>query len=166
MNKKITTALVAAITTFGVYAQAPAPCQGHEKHECAKKHENMTPQQRAEMRTAKMTKDLNLTEEQQKKISKMNLANAKKHEAKKKKMEKAHAKAKEKMMKEMAKNDKQLKKILTEEQYNKLLQQREAKCKEHMMKHKKHHKPHQMHGEKGKGHRHHHHGFKPAPVEK
>ena len=100
MNKKITAALVAAITTFGVYAQAPAPCQGHEKHECAKKHENMTPQQRAEMRTAKMTKDLNLTEEQQKKISKMNLANAKKHEAKKKKMEKAHAKAKEKMMKE------------------------------------------------------------------
>ena len=66
MNKKITTALVAAITTFGVYAQAPAPCQGHEKHECAKKHENMTPQQRAEMRTARMTKDLNLTEEQQK----------------------------------------------------------------------------------------------------
>lgn len=86
MNKKITTALVAAITTFGVYAQAPAPCQGHEKHECAKKHENMTPQQRAEMRTARMTKDLNLTEEQQKKISKMNLANAKKHEAKRKKM--------------------------------------------------------------------------------
>ena len=81
-------------------------------------------------------------------------------------MEKAHAKAKENMTKEMEKNDKQLKKILTEEQYNKLLQQREAKCKEHMMKYKKHHKPHKMHGEKGKGHRHHHHGFKPAPVEK
>ena len=177
MNKKITIAIITAIFTLGANAQPQ--CDKHGPTDgCKGKHEPMTAEQIAEKQTQRMTKDLNLTDEQQKQIMKLNLKNAQKHKAKMAKAEKKMAKAKEKRNKEMAKNAEQLKKIRTAEQYAKFQQKKEDMRKEHMkfkMERKKHgkcecncenckckHERKHMHHGKHMG-KHHRHGDKPMP---
>jgi hypothetical protein len=87
---------------------------------------NMTPEQRAEKKTARMEQTLNLTADQKKAVYEMNLSAAKNMQANK-------GVGKEKMMEAHRANDAKLKNILSADQYSKYEQikaEREKKMQE------------------------------------
>ena len=137
MNNKFYMAIAAAIISTGAFAQSNETAHAPEKSICQKpEHVKMlrprlTPTERANKQTERMTKYLNLTEEQQKQISKLNLNYAQKHEADMQKRQKAREKEMNRHKKEMDKNDAKLKKILTADQYSKMQQQREEMKNRH-----------------------------------
>lgn len=100
--------------------------QAQEKKPESKK----TPEEKAEMLTKKMTKELELTSEQQTKVSKVNLESAKEMDALKKELQ--AIKEKKKALKE--KRDTDLKSILTPEQHQKY-KELQAERRENMKAH-------------------------------
>ncbi len=98
-------------------------------------HQKLTPEEKATKRTEKMTKHLELSEDQAQKIHTINLDYANKMEAHKKEMQKIKAKIKSE--REKAKSE--IDKILTDEQKVKLEEmkkKKQANKKEHQGKHK------------------------------
>ena len=125
--------------------------QKHDKKERMQKHMDFTPEEMATLHTKKMVLKLDLTEAQQKKIHKINLANAKERKAKMeahKKMktankgEKPTKEARFKMMNDRLDKQialkKQMKEVLTEEQFKRY----EKGAKQKHMKQRKHAKQH------------------------
>ncbi len=107
--------------------------------------DKMTPEERADMMTQRLTKQLDLTAEQQAKVKALYLGQAQKHQemmdARKDKMMDAKEKMKDRrarmraeMMADRKKNMEQLKAILTEDQFNKfeeMQKERQQKMRDH-----------------------------------
>lgn len=114
------------VTTCYVSAQGHPPKKGHERGDLFEKMQELTPEQRAELKTKRMTLDLDLTESQQQRVKNLLVAeerNRPKPEERKKKKE--DISSEELYQKRIARLDSQiamkskLKEILTEAQYEK-----------------------------------------------
>ena len=145
--------LALAFATIQITAQQQTKKEGKGRMH---KYENMTAEEAATLQTKKMTLALDLNEDQQKKVQKINLENAKQRKAT---ME-AHRSMKEseafdnlsdeqklelknaRLDKQIARK-KQMKEVLTEEQYKKWsenMEKRHEKGKEKMKAHKRKYK--------------------------
>lgn len=110
MKKLLMIAAIFTMTFAGAFAQRG---QGSQQKE------PMTPEQRAERITTKMTEELGLSEDQKKKIYQVNLDNAKKREAQRAAMEEERKAKREEMQAQTKAQNEQIVAILTPEQKTK-----------------------------------------------
>lgn len=131
--------LMIVLFVVGATLQAQPPGKGREAHRknMHDKMEQLSPQQKAELKTKEMTLNLDLTEAQQTEILKLNLEMATKREQNKPKMkEKGEISANEmyarlsKRLDEKIATKKRLKSILTKEQFEKFEKSQFRKGKE------------------------------------
>ncbi len=129
--KKILVLAIALISLQGIAQERQRENRQENRKERQQNLKDLTPEQAATLQTKKMALHLDLSEAQQKEIYKLNLANAKERQSKMeavKKMRKSDEKpskeARYDMMNERLDNQiaqkKQLKSILTKEQFEKL----------------------------------------------
>ena len=129
--KKILVIAIALISLQGIAQERQRENRQENRKERQQNLKDLTPEQAATLQTKKMALHLDLSEAQQKEIYKLNLANAKERQSKMeavKKMresdEKPSKEARYDMMNERLDNQiaqkKQLKSILTKEQFEKL----------------------------------------------
>lgn len=157
--------LAIALISLQATAQDRREDQKDSRKERVEKMKNISAKDMAQLQTKKMTLHLDLTEAQQKKIGELNLRDAKnkkakiekrlkeKKEAKKRSQEELIKMQNEKLDKQIAKK-KEMKAILTAEQYEKW-EKMQAKRSKHMKKKKMHRKKHQMQDRKEKGRKEH-----------
>jgi len=129
--KKILVIAIALTSLQGIAQERQRGQRQEIRKERAQTLRNLSPDQAATLQTKKMTLQLDLSDAQQKEIYKMNLANAKNRQAKMdaaKKMRKSGEKlskeakyelTNERLAQQIA-NNKKLKSILTQEQFDKL----------------------------------------------
>lgn len=110
MKKLIMIAAIFMMTYAGAFAQRG---QGSQQKE------PMTPEQRAEKMTMKMTEELGLSEDQKQKIYKINLENSQKREAQRAAMEQERKANRSEMQAQAKAQNEQIEAILTPEQKTK-----------------------------------------------
>jgi Spy/CpxP family protein refolding chaperone len=110
MKKLIMIAAIFTMTFAGAFAQRG---QGSQQKE------PMTPEQRAEKMTMKMTEELGLSEDQKQKIYQINLENAQKREAQRAAMEEERKANRSEMQAQAKAQNEQIEAILTPEQKTK-----------------------------------------------
>ena len=137
-------ALLIAITSFGTLAAQSPGNQKQPPMVKAEKYKEMSKEERSKVRLDRMKKELNLSDDQVKKLEQSN-----------KDFEGQMMKHKEEMKKAMDQKNGDLKSILTQEQYIKHLENK-SKAKNKMM----------MHRKNGRGHRNGDGGRHGAPMEK
>jgi protein CpxP len=124
-----------ALTTFAITAQNKNPERKEQRNQLM---ENLTPEQRVELHTKKMTLDLNLNEAQQAKVSQVLLErlknNPERPEKRKEMTDSQKFEAKNKMLDNRIAMKKSMKEILTEEQFIKWEKNQEHK--KHQFKNK------------------------------
>jgi Spy/CpxP family protein refolding chaperone len=115
------------MTTIGIGLMiaiiSPATAQEGKPTNAKKEHKDLTPEERAQKRTDKMTKELELSEEQAKQVYAINLNDAKEMEAIRIEKEKLKKRAKAQREKSKAEMDN----VLTAEQKVKMEQLKKAK---------------------------------------
>lgn len=127
-------------------ADAPAPHGRHQKME--KEHLNLTPQQRAELKSKQLTLKLDLTDKQQKDVEKLLVnaetkkadAIAKRQEARKAGIRPTNEERlalKNSMLDERIAMKRDLKKILSAEQYTKFEKLQEQRAQKHLNQQKR-----------------------------
>ena len=131
--------LMVCLLLLSIALQAQPPGQGTNEHRNAirEKMKELSPQQRAELKTKKMVLDLDLTEVQQLEIQKINLeieSEKAKMKPQKKKLEEISADdffdRTLKMLDEKISAKKRLQSILTEEQFERFQKSRQRKARE------------------------------------
>ena len=131
--------LMTCLLLVSISLQAQPPGQGRNEHRNAVREKmiELSPQQRAELKTKKMVLELDLTIEQQLEIQKLNLeieSAREKMKPQKKKLEEISADdffdRKSKMLDEKIAVKKRLQSILTEEQFEKFQKSRRRKARE------------------------------------
>jgi len=131
--------LMICLLLVSISLQAQTQGQGRNEHRKAvhEKMKELSPQQRAELKTKKMVLELDLTIEQQLEIQKLNLeieSAREKMKPQKKKLEEISADdffdRKSKMLDEKIAVKKRLQSILTEEQFEKFQKSRRRKARE------------------------------------
>lgn len=141
--------LMICLLLVSISLQAQPQGQGRNEHRKAvhEKMKELTPQQRAELKTKKMVLDLDLTEAQQIEIQKLNLeieGNREKMKPEKKKAGEISSndffERTSKMLDEKIATKKKLRSILTEEQFEKFQKSRHRKSKgrRHQFRRKNH----------------------------
>jgi len=142
--KKLIVIAIAFISLQGIAQERQREHRKENRKERSQTLKDLTPEQAAIIRTKKMALHLDLSEAQQKEIYKMNLANAKERQAKMKTIRKTRESGEKpskdnrydmmnnRLDQQMAQK-KQLKSILTEEQFEKL----EKSSKRNKMKQRK-----------------------------
>ena len=117
--------------------------KGHMKSQDGKHKEHKSPEERAKHRTEKMTKELNLTQDQSQRVHQLNMQKAQQMQALKAKHAGADHSAMKTEMKTLRQNwNNDLKATLTAEQYAKyqaMQEERKAKMKDKKGKHGKGH---------------------------
>lgn len=118
--------LITLISSIIVSAQPGPDHAKHRKGDQREQMKDLTPEQRAELRTKKMTLHLDLTEAQQKEVHQLSKAWEQKRENLQKEMKSGNDLTKDqkfehksKMLDEEIEMKRQLKSVLTEEQYAK-----------------------------------------------
>jgi Spy/CpxP family protein refolding chaperone len=114
MKKLLMIAAIFTMTFAGAFAQRGqgGPKGGQQK-------ESLTPEQRAERITTKMTEELGLTEDQKKKVYQINLENAQKREVQRAAMEEERKAKRTEMQAQAKAQNEQIEAILTPEQKTK-----------------------------------------------
>ena len=114
MKKLLMIAAIFTLTFAGAFAQRGqgGPRGGQQK-------ESLTPEQRAEKITTKMTEELGLSEDQKQKIYQINLENAQKREAQRAAMEEERKAKRTEMQAQNQVQNEQIEAILTPEQKTK-----------------------------------------------
>lgn len=122
--------------------------KGEHRKEMKENRSDLSPEQMAELSTKKMTLHLDLTDKQQKEVKSLHLEKAKKRKERQlnKKdrtsiSDKERFEMKSKRLDEQIATKKQLKSILTEEQYEKLHKEHETKSRRMRSHHKKYRAP-------------------------
>jgi len=138
-NEKMKKVFMTCLLLVSISLQAQPPGQGRSEHRKAvhEKMKELTPQQRAELKTKKMVLELDLTIEQQLEIQKLNLeieSEREKMKRQKKKLEEISAydffDRTSKMLDKKIAAKKRLQSILGEEQFEKFQRSRERKARE------------------------------------
>lgn len=122
-------------TVSAAFAQRPMhrANKGNQVQQC----QQMNPEEMAAKRTAMMKETLGLTDQQEKQVYALNLENARQHAVRMQAYEKMRNEGRQAWETQMAANDAQMKKILTDQQYQ-TWQQRQMQRKDNMKK--KHHR--------------------------
>lgn len=107
-------AAIFAMTFAGAFAQ-----RGQSGSRGGQQKESMTPVQRAERMTIKMTEELGLTEDQKQKIYKINLENAQKREAQREERQADQTERRAAMQAQNKEQNEQIETLLTPEQITK-----------------------------------------------
>lgn len=114
MKKLLMIAAILTMTFAGAYAQ-----RGQGASKGGQDKESMTPEQRAEKMTARMTEELGLAEDQKQKIYNINLENAQKREAQRAAMEEDRKAKRAEMQAQNQVQNAQIEAILTPDQKTK-----------------------------------------------
>jgi periplasmic protein CpxP/Spy len=110
MKKLLMIAAIFTMTFAGAFAQ---------RGQGSRQKESMTPEQRAEKMTMKMSDELGLSEDQKQKIYEINLENAEKRQAQREAMEEERNAKRAEMQAQMKKQNEEIEAVLTPEQKDK-----------------------------------------------
>ncbi|MCL6260063.1 DUF4890 domain-containing protein [Aquiflexum sp. TKW24L] len=114
MKKLLMIAAIFTMTFAGAFAQ-----RGHGGSKSGQQKESMTPEQRAEKMTTKMTDELSLSEDQKQKIYDINLENAQKRQAQREAMQEEHKAKRAAMQAQNQVQNEQIVAVLTPDQKTK-----------------------------------------------
>ena len=138
-NEKMKKVMMICLVLVSISLQAQSQGQSRSKHRKAihEKMQELTPQQRAELKTKKLVLDLNLTKVQQSEIQKLNLEIEREREKMKPKKKKLEELSNDeffdrtsKMLDKKIATKKRLQSILTEEQFEKFQKSQHRKTME------------------------------------